>query len=128
MAKAPNGKAPTRFLRSVNVERDHADGDALSGYLLTSGGTRVLQRITSESAGRAWTLTGPYGTGKSAFCVFALQLLAPPGFPGHARALGVLRNEGLEDATSAQRPARARAQDGSHRSRANPHSATIRSK
>lgn len=95
MAQAPSsGKRSTRFVRSVNAERDHRDGDALAGYLLTAGGRRVLQRLSAgvgENGSGAWTLTGPYGTGKSAFCVFAVQLLAPPGYPGHARARAVAR-------------------------------------
>jgi len=84
-----------RFLRSVNVEHDHRDGSALQGYLLTAGARRALKRIavalSSKSSVGAWTLTGPYGTGKSAFCVFASQLLAPPSFPGHAEARAILR-------------------------------------
>jgi hypothetical protein len=105
MAKATPITAPAaRFVRSVNVERDHRDAEALSGYLLTAGGRRVLERITASgsdaSSSSAWTVTGPYGTGKSAFCVFVLQLLAPPTFPGHARAKAVLKQS---DADSFER-------------------------
>jgi hypothetical protein len=98
---ASNGRVQTRFLRSVNAERDHRDADALAGYLLTAGGRRVLQRLTSgagDNGSGAWTLTGPYGTGKSAFSVFALQLLAPASYPGHTRARAVLKQGGETEA------------------------------
>jgi hypothetical protein len=90
------GKQTTsRFFRSINAEHDHYDATALEGYLATAGARRVLNRIaparTSMTGSRSWTLTGPYGTGKSAFCAFAAQLFAPSGFPGHTEARAVLR-------------------------------------
>lgn len=89
-----------RFVRAANVELDHRNAQALDGYLLTSGARRVLGRIlpslTDPAAPRAWTLTGPYGTGKSSFAVFASQLLAPKSAPGTAQARNILK-EGDED-------------------------------
>lgn len=94
-SRVESQKHANRFFRSVNAEHDHRDGSALHGYLLTSGARRVLKRVavahSAKSSVRAWTLTGPYGTGKSAFCVFAAQLLGPPSFPGHAEARAILR-------------------------------------
>lgn len=88
-------KPASRFYRSVNAEHDHRDPLAAQGYLVTAGARRVLNRIaparSASNGSRAWTLTGPYGTGKSAFCVFTAQLFAPPAYPGHAEARATLR-------------------------------------
>jgi hypothetical protein len=69
-----------RFARSVSLARDAHRGDALDGYLLTPTGRDVLRRfaaaLRSESPVRAWSLTGPYGSGKSAFALLAAQALA----------------------------------------------------
>jgi len=69
-----------RFARSVSVLRDSSRPESLAGYVLTPTGRDVLRRIScalsGETAVRAWSLTGPYGTGKSAFANFVVQLLA----------------------------------------------------
>ena len=69
-----------RFFRSVQIVTDAQRADASEGYALTPLGAGLLARIIEgASAGataRAWTLTGPYGVGKSAFVVFLTQLLA----------------------------------------------------
>jgi hypothetical protein len=69
-----------RFARSVSLVRDAGRADALEGYILTPTGRDVLRRLTEalrdESPTRAWSLTGPYGSGKSAFALFGAQLLA----------------------------------------------------
>lgn len=68
-----------RFARSVPLVRDARDAQASDGYILTTAGRDVLGRLAAalrgESATRAWSLTGPYGSGKSAFALFAAQLL-----------------------------------------------------
>ena len=60
-----------RFARSVSLLKDWDREDSLEGYILTPRGRSVLgqlvESIAGESPTRAWTLTGPYGTGKSAF-------------------------------------------------------------
>ena len=69
-----------RFARSVSLVRDASRHDALDGYILTPTGRDVLRRLSDalrgDSATRAWSLTGPYGSGKSAFALFAAQLLS----------------------------------------------------
>lgn len=74
------GTAGQRFLRSVRLERDWQVPRALSHYVLTPQVLQILWRLadalSSSSTERAWTITGPYGTGKSAFALFALRLLA----------------------------------------------------
>lgn len=83
--EAKYGEGSSRFTRSVNLEQDTARQGALVGYIVTSGVRCALLRVALPSDDgilrRAITLTGPYGTGKSAFGVFCTQLLAPNGGP-----------------------------------------------
>ena len=69
-----------RFARSVSLTRDTARPDALDGYILTPNGRDTLRRMAAALAGesttRAWTLTGPYGSGKSALALLVAQALA----------------------------------------------------
>ncbi len=70
-----------RYNRSINLERDIDDLSALDGYILTDKAIDVLGRIskglTEENQNNCWTLTGVYGTGKSAFTHYLVSLLAP---------------------------------------------------
>ena len=79
-----------RFLRAVNLERDAGVQDALRGYLLTPAAHGALSRIADglqrSEGDRAWSLVGPYGSGKSAFAVFLADLLAPADAPGQRAA------------------------------------------
>lgn len=69
-----------RFARSVSLTRDAGRYDALDGYILTPNGRDVLRRLAislrSESSTRAWSITGPFGSGKSSFALLAAQLLS----------------------------------------------------
>ena len=75
-----------RFRRSVNLDRDAGSTEALDGYVVTPAVRRALSQITEgldDAAGdRAWSLVGPYGSGKSAFAVFLADLLSGNGSPG----------------------------------------------
>lgn len=68
-------KIKSRFHRSVQIELD----SALDDYVVTQSGLKILKRIESsidnKRSTRAWTITGPYGSGKSAFIVFLKSLL-----------------------------------------------------
>lgn len=70
----------SRFGRSVNLERDFYDQVSLDGYVVTTTTRDALRRIahasTDATAARAWTLTGAYGSGKSAFALFAAKALS----------------------------------------------------
>ncbi|WP_205369806.1 hypothetical protein [Thermoleptolyngbya sp. PKUAC-SCTB121] len=72
-----------RYYRSVNLERDLDKPDAVQGYVPTERSAIALRRILSAigdpAAHRAWTLTGVYGTGKSAFAHYLAALCAPGG-------------------------------------------------
>lgn len=66
-----------RYRRSVHLERDFATKEALAGYVVTPLVRATLGRVAdglTGSGSRAWSFTGPYGSGKSAFAVFLAQL------------------------------------------------------
>ena len=68
-----------RFLRSINLYNDWKQSSSASGYIVTPNVAQALEQLSvglmSANGQRAFTLTGPYGTGKSAFAVFLCQLL-----------------------------------------------------
>ncbi len=69
----------TNYTRSINLERD-ADGiGAIESYIPTSRALRTIARakdsLHSGKAQRAWSLVGPYGSGKSSFALFLSHLL-----------------------------------------------------
>ena len=70
-----------RFARSANLERDLERREPLDGYIVTSRALDVVERIAETAAtgpaGGAWSLTGPYGSGKS-----SLALLIDAAFGG----------------------------------------------
>ena len=78
--------------RSIALERDLYDKDALSHYLVTPAAVTALrqlgQGLSSGSQQRAWKVVGPYGSGKSALGLVAGQLLAGAAhFPGIAASV-----------------------------------------
>jgi hypothetical protein len=81
MTMLQQNTAPTapRFLRSVRLDQDLSAANTLKGYVVTPQVRSVLRRIITalkvEGTARAWTLTGPYGTGKSAFALYLSRLL-----------------------------------------------------
>lgn len=88
-------KVRGRFARSVNVERD-SGGANLDGYLPTSRALDVVGRIgrtiSSLSGSPAFSITGPYGTGKSSLAVLIDSLLAPPKSSEYNQAFDILRD------------------------------------
>ena len=72
----------SRFARSANVERDLARPEPLDGYVVTARGLDVLARVARTAgtgqAGGAWSLTGPYGSGKSSLALLIDAVLGPP--------------------------------------------------
>ena len=71
----------SRFARSANVERDVARPEPLEGYVVTARVLDVLGRIartaSHEEAGGAWSLTGPYGSGKSSLALLLDAVFGP---------------------------------------------------
>lgn len=88
-----------RFHRSVDLVRDLEKAESLDGYILTAQGAELAARIKAglspKSTERAWTLTGPYGVGKSAFALFLAMLLGPKQLPNRKFALSALGRDGL---------------------------------
>lgn len=80
---------PKRFLRSVQLERDFHDPNALDGYILTPAMTAAFQRVAAglgtNSGQRAWRITGDYGVGKSSFALVLAHLLRHPTAPSVER-------------------------------------------
>jgi len=89
-------KVKGRFQRSVHLERDFYTENALDGYILTVTAREMLSRVAStlenEITSKAWSLTGPYGSGKSAFALFAAKLLGNPNASTTEQTLGLLKH------------------------------------
>ena len=86
----------SRFRRSVHLERDFYAENPLDGYVVSVTARETLRRLISAlenpSASKAWSLTGPYGSGKSAFALFAAKLLGDPESPATQEALHLLEH------------------------------------
>lgn len=82
-------------IRSIHVVQDMNNAGIIDEYLVTrqtrSSLMRILERLYSSSPTRAWTLTGPYGTGKSYFSLVLMNLFCAAQ-PGHQHALDLLRS------------------------------------
>ena len=85
-----------RFRRSVHLERDFYAENSLDGYVVTVTARETLRRLISAlengAETKAWSLTGPYGSGKSAFALFAAKLLGDPGSPSTQSAQNLLEH------------------------------------
>lgn len=86
--------------RSVNLEADFYREVDLKSYILTSTVQSTLRRIGEgliKSEGtKAWTLTGPYGSGKSAFCLYLASLFCPSSDRSSSHAIDLLKREAYE--------------------------------
>jgi hypothetical protein len=86
-----------RYARSINIERDAGSASAIDGYIVTPTAHRTLSRITGalgdDLSHRAWTITGPYGSGKSAFALFLSNLLGIPGIDSARKARAILKEQ-----------------------------------
>ena len=91
MSKLANSiSVRARFARSASLERDIARLEPLDGYVVTARALDVVERIAEATAngaaGGAWSLTGPYGSGKSSL---ALLIDAALGDDSDTRALAL---------------------------------------
>ena len=70
-----------RNVRSVNVEREVESASPLSGFVVTEqvldGVRRFLAACSPQPQTRAWSITGPYGAGKSSFAHLLTALMGP---------------------------------------------------
>jgi len=95
-------KLRARYQRSVHLERDASAEHTLDGYLVTplvqNLATRICAGLLPDGTARAWSLTGPFGSGKSAFALFLAEALAIARTAAEVAARGTLRKtvpEGL---------------------------------
>jgi hypothetical protein len=83
-------------VRSVNIEQDLKSTAIAKNYILTAQSMSCLGRLTSRLGSaipsRAWTLTGPYGSGKSYFGLFLLNLLSETQ-AAHAHVVHLLKDK-----------------------------------
>lgn len=83
-----------RYIRSTNLERDFSNPESVEGYIPSGRTVDLIERIFSsferENSHRAWTITGPYGTGKSSFAHLVSCLTAPSQSPIRKKAVQVL--------------------------------------
>ena len=72
----------TYYTRSINIERDLNSADVIKSYIPTSRAVRTLNRVAEsfneDTTPRAWSLIGPYGSGKSSFSLYLNHLLGNP--------------------------------------------------
>ncbi len=70
----------SHYTRSINLTRDVDSTAIMESYIPTSRALKTLKQIfdslSQEEAPRAWSLIGPYGSGKSSFAVFLSHLLS----------------------------------------------------
>ena len=82
-----------RFARSANLERDITAPEPLEGYIVTARALDVVQRLAAAAAttqrGGAWSITGPYGSGKSSLAVLLDGVFGEPGTVRNS-ALGLI--------------------------------------
>ncbi|RLA40306.1 MAG: hypothetical protein DRR42_26055, partial [Gammaproteobacteria bacterium] len=93
----------THYTRSINLERDADSSAVISAYIPTSRALRTFARVSetfhANQAPRAWSLVGPYGSGKSSFSVFLSQLLSNPKSPNTKVAQRILTDANQSIAT-----------------------------
>jgi hypothetical protein len=66
--------------RSINLERDRGKVDVITDYQITAKTREALGRFVDSLQGErvsAWSLTGPYGMGKSAFVNYLMAITGP---------------------------------------------------
>jgi len=68
-----------RFHRSIRIDQDLQATEAVEGYILQHSGAEVLRevgRTIGATKQRAFTITGPYGGGKSSLALVLAQFLS----------------------------------------------------
>ena len=79
MSLAQRIRVKTCYTRSTNVERDNGSVTTVAAYCPTARGIALLEDVGAalgqKNQPRAWSLIGPYGSGKSTFGVFLHALL-----------------------------------------------------
>ncbi len=85
----------THYTRSINLERDADSCDILKAYIPTSRAIQTLEKIAEtfnqKPTPRAWSLVGPYGSGKSSFAAFLSHLLEDQNLETNLIAKAILQ-------------------------------------
>jgi len=83
-----------RFARSANLERDITSTGPLGGYIVTARALDLVERLSTTAsttnAGGAWSITGPYGSGKSSLAVLLDGVFGETG-PVRKMALSLIK-------------------------------------
>ena len=86
----------SRYARSANLERDRGMQSVVESYIPTSHAVDLLERTleadTPINQPRAWSVVGPYGSGKSSFALFLYELLGDANEAKKAALLNIHRN------------------------------------
>jgi hypothetical protein len=97
-------KIAPRDVRAVDLEADAERTEPLSGYVISAHVIDALRQITvgwqDGARTRAWSVTGPYGAGKSAFVHLLQALHAPRDQPVACRANELLGESDAQLATT----------------------------
>ncbi len=86
-------RVKAKFQRSVRLDTDFDQSDALNGYILQASPRHALEVVAkhvAQTQQRAFTWTGPYGGGKSSLAL-ALAALAGGDAAGRRKAKEILR-------------------------------------
>lgn len=86
------------FRRSTRLERD-CTSEALEGYIPTPRGLELLAQLLDSlgsSDYKAFSITGPYGSGKSSFAVFLSAIFESSFSEAHQMAIRLLEHESPE--------------------------------
>ena len=92
------------FRRSTRLERD-GTSEGLKGYIPTPRGLELLVQLLDALGSndyKAFSITGPYGSGKSSFAVFLSALFEPANSDAHQAAMTLLKSESSSIARSVQ--------------------------
>jgi len=92
------------FRRSTRLERD-CTGDGLKGYIPTPRGLELVSQLLDTLGSndyKAFSITGPYGSGKSSFAVFLSALFEAKISDAHQAAVALLEAESSSLAHSVQ--------------------------
>jgi ABC-type molybdenum transport system ATPase subunit/photorepair protein PhrA len=84
-----------RFTRSTRLDRDTGNPAQLQSYLPTGRSLEVVRRMAqalgNPEGTRAFSITGPYGSGKSSLAVFLAALLGHVSSQSHRAAIDLLQ-------------------------------------
>ena len=84
----------TNYTRSTNLNRDTDSQALVESYIPTSRAIRTIEQITdalgNDEAPKAWSLIGPYGSGKSTFAAFLANAIGAPSDERTKAAYSVL--------------------------------------